>query len=603
MRTRISPVLTILGVSLLAGGTALSQPAKQPPSAKPAAAPSSTPSAAPSATAAPAAQDGAPSKEEEARQHFSSGLALFDAEKWDGALAEFLRSREIMPRPSTTKNAAICLRRLNRNDEALEMFEALLAFKELPKAEKELAEREVAALAGLIGTIDVKGAESGSSIVIDGRDRGTYPVPSALRVGVGTHVVRVYKDGFEAFETRVEVAGREEKTVSVKMHPLSQAGRITVVEQKGLALDVVIDNVVVGKTPWEGALATGDHVVFLRGGDLGTQPAAVPVKINQVTPLTLAAEPLSAALRVEPTPAGATIALDGVSLGHGLWEGQLRAGSHRVEITAEGFVPVVRDVTLAKEKREVLTVTLERDPTSSMWRDSRGRFFAEVDAGFGITPSFSGEVAASCKGDCSASPGMGFLAVGRGGYRFPSGFMLGIDAGYLLLSQSLSNRATTVTPKGLAANPGAADDAFRLQGAVVGAFAGIRIGDRFPLTFRLGAGVLLGTVSDRRTGTFTTVARANVPAAKYDVSVGETPSLNALSLTPEARLGFKVGDHLELSVGAEAMVLIAFSQPAWDPDKGKVLAATDGEGRFGAETLTGKVMVAVVPGLGARYEF
>lgn len=611
MRIRISPMLAVLGPCLLACGAALSQPAKPPPTVKPAPSPTGTPSAPPattapgsaSAPAAPPPQGDSSPKEEEARNHFQRGLSLLDEEKWDAALAEFLRSRELLPRRSATKNAAICLRRLNRNDEALEMFEALLVFPDLPKTDKEFAEREIAALTSLIGLIEIKGAEGGASIVIDSRDRGTFPAPGPLRVGVGTHVVRVYKDGFEAFESRVEVAGRETRTVAVKMRALSQAGRVTVVEQKGRVLDVVIDNVVVGKTPWEGSLATGDHVVFLRGDDVGTQPASVPVKINQVTPLTLAAEPLTSALRVEPTPAGASIALDGVSLGHGLWEGRLSSGGHRLEITAEGFVPVVRDMTLASGKRELLTITLERDPTSSMWRDSRGRFFAELDAGFGVTPSFSGEVAASCTAGCSGSPGMGFLALGRGGYRFPSGFMLGIDAGYLMLVQGLGDRATTVTPTGLAANPGTVDDAFRLQGAVVGAFAGIRVGDRFALTFRLGADVLLGTVSDHRSGTFTTIARPKNPATPYSINVAQALSLNALSIAPDVRFGVKVVEHLELSVGVEAMILVAFSQPTWDQDKGKVLAATDGEARFASETLTGKAMVVVVPGLGARYEF
>jgi hypothetical protein len=204
-------------------------------------------------------------------------------------------------------------------------------------ADKELADKEISTLAGLIGSLEIKDAEAGATIVIDGRSRGTIPAPKPLRVAVGTHVVRVYKDGFEAFETRVEVAGRETKSIAARLAHLSQAGRLKVVEQTGKSLDVVLDNVVVGKTPWEGPLATGDHVVFLRSDEIGTQPASAPVKINQVTPLTLLAEPLTATLRVEPTPAGAAVALDGVNLGNGLWEGRLRAGTHKVEIAAEGF--------------------------------------------------------------------------------------------------------------------------------------------------------------------------------------------------------------------------------------------------------------------------
>ncbi|MEZ4299849.1 MAG: PEGA domain-containing protein [Polyangiaceae bacterium] len=540
---------------------------------------------------------------EEALNHFHAGLALSDEGNWDGALAEFLRSREIFPGHGNTVNAAKCLRRLKRYDEALEMFETYLALPDLKASEKEPAEKEAATLLNLIGTIEVKDAEPGATILIDSRSRGTAPATKPFRVNVGTHVVRVYKDGFEAFETRVEVAGRQPKTVLARLAPLSQAGRLKVIEHAGRSLDVVLDNVVVGKTPWEGPLAAGDHVVFLRDGETGTQPAAASVRINQMTSLTLQAEPLTAALRVEPTPAGAAVALDGVSLGNGLWEGRLRAGAHKIEVRSEGFVPQVRDLSLVPDKRELLVVTLDRDPTSSIWRDTRGRFFAELNADFALAPVLGGDLADGCKSPCASSLGLGFLALGRGGYRFSSGFMLSVDAGYLLIRQSLDSRATVVRPQGLPANPGVADDALTLQGALVGASAGIRLGSSFPLTFRLGAGVLLGSLTDRRTGDFTTVARPEKPETPYSVDVRESLSVTTLSLSPEARIGMRLGERFELSLGAQALVLIAFSPPAWLPSDGAVLAATDGEGRFASETLMSKVVVVVVPGLGARYEF
>src|SRR5690348_17116551 len=77
------------------------------------------------AGAKPAPAD-AGGKKEEARAHFEKGLSLAHKAAWDAALAEFFRSIEIFPSRAATENAAVCLRRLSRNDEALDRYEALL---------------------------------------------------------------------------------------------------------------------------------------------------------------------------------------------------------------------------------------------------------------------------------------------------------------------------------------------------------------------------------------------------------------------------------------------------------------------------------------------
>src|SRR5690606_10418899 len=96
--------------------------------------------------------------------------------------------------------------------------------------------------------------------------------------------------------------------------------------------EVLIDGVVLGRTPWEGAVSVGPHAVLLRGpGELGSQPASASVREGERTTLTLTLEPLSCTLRISPTPSDAEISLDGVALGRGTWQGRVRAGVRRVE--------------------------------------------------------------------------------------------------------------------------------------------------------------------------------------------------------------------------------------------------------------------------------
>lgn len=539
-------------------------------------------------------------KSAEARVHFEKGLKLLDEGIWDAALAEFLQSRLLFPTRSATNNAAICMRKLNRFDEALDLFEALLReFPDLPADVKASAQRAMVELGELVGTVEIKGSEPGAAIVIDGRNRGEFPVLTPIRVSAGSHLVRVYKEGFEPFEARVEVAGGQTARTVARLSALAESGRLRVTEKSGKVLDVVVDSVVVGKTPWEGRLSVGAHQVVLRGeGNQGTQPVSAPVRLQQVTALTLTVEELTASIRIEPTPAGASVAIDSVTVGQGIWEGRLRDGAHLVEVAAEGFVAVRRQVSLERGEQEVVSVALQRDADSPLWRKP-ARFMLEIDGAMPLTPSFGGEVAGNCGDQCSRDVGFGGYGVFRAGYEFGSGFGFGVTAGYLLLRQATTGRQTTIQPVGLDSGPGMADDTLTFQGFLAGIFAGLSFGERYPLHLRLGGGVLIGSIADQRSGTFQ--AR---DGSTYGVApVRDAPSATFFHVGPEVRLGIRVTDDLELTAGVEGLLLIALNEPMWDP-RLQVDASTDGFGVFtDSAALTGPIVVAIAPGLGARYDF
>jgi hypothetical protein len=595
MRLRHTPSLLLIAVHLLAALPAQAQPS---PSASP-----TSPSASPTSPSA-----STETKRNEARVLFESGIAHFDRGEWSAALADFLRSREILPTRSATKNAAVCLRREGRFDEALEMYEALLReFADLSAADRTFAEKEIEQLRALVGSLEIAGAEPGASIVVDGRARGTYPPPAPLRVPAGSHVVRVYKEGFAPFERRVDVASRQTVLVEAKLQALTQAGRLSVTESSGAALDVVVDNVVVGKSPWEGTVAAGAHTVVLRGeDDLGTQPATTSVKVSQLTTLALAAEPLTSSLRVMPVPAGGTVSIDAVVVGQGVWEGKLREGAHRVEVAAEGFLPARQDVRLAKKERSAITVTLDRDLSSPLWRRA-SRVFLGADAGMVLGLRYGGDVRDACSGACSADVPLGLAITARGGYEFASGVTLGLDVGYLVVAAGVSARPAEVLPRGLAPNRGAADETLGLRGVRFGPSAGFRFGDDLPITIRFGAGAFIGSAVDARRGRFTTSG-----GTPYEVDLSESVAAAYIYLAPEARIAKRLGrsgfaSHVEVGAGVAVLALVALDQPTWSNEQ-TVLAAPagqqgDGVGTFAKESLAGSFILGVVPSLDARYAF
>lgn len=564
-----------------------------------------TPEAAPASSTSPP-NGPSDAQKQEAREHFDKGLALFDEGAWDAALAEFLRSRALFPTRAATKDAAVCLRKLHRFDEAVDAFESLRRdFANVPPDERAFAEAQIKELSSFVGTVVVQGAQPGSKILVDGRERGEAPTV-ALRVTTGTHVLRVSHEGFAPFEVQFSVTGGQASTITAKLAPLLQGGRLHVEEASGKSLDVLVDGSPVGQTPWEGMLPVGDHVVALRGeGDVGTQPSLATVKLNAATPITLRAEVLPSRLRIVPTPAGATVVLDGVTTGHGVWNGRVRSGGHTIEVRAEGYATQQQRVVAAPDKETTINVGLRQLAT-----EASGHVFAEVDAGLAYSPSLGGDLRAGCRSPCREKSPLGLNVVGRGGYQLGSGLSLSVDAGYLTLWSKLEGRAVALKPVGLADNMGTATDSLNLSGLSVGAAAAYHRGNKLPLLARLGVGALLGNLKDSRSGSASTNDRTNAQgvmytAEAYSFSLSETQAARFLYVAPEARIGVRIGEHFEVAAGLRALFLVAIAQPKW-ADSSPVSPGSSynvGELRFGGQAMAGSLIVVITPGLSARLDF
>jgi hypothetical protein len=559
------------------------------------------PADAPPSPDAPAegAREVSEETKERAREHFRRGLTLLREEAWAPALAEFLRSRELYPTRVATNNAGVALRKLQRYDEAIEMFETLLRDFEVGTEERDAAQKQIAELRSLVGTVEIRGAEPGASIVISSLDRGEYPPVKPLRVPAGTHVVRVFKEGYEPFESRVDVAGGEIAVIDVTLSKLTASGKLKVLEQSGRNVTVVVDGMSVGTTPWIGTLGVGDHVVHLRGGGkVGSPPAKAVVESQKVTTLTLLAEDLEAQLRVDPTPPGAAVAIDGVDVGNGVWLGRLKDGPHRVQVSAEGFLTAEREVTIAKGRREVVSVTLERDEDAPMWRKP-SRWTFDFGAGMVILPSFGGDIADRCDDACRAAPGLGGMAMLHAGYELGSGLGFGLEAGYLIAAQQVVGRQADLAPNGLTVtHGGTADDSLRLSAFMGGVTLGYHLGEEIPVLLRTGAGVLVGQIRDERTGTFFT--RAGDAYSTFPVVDFERATY--FYLDPVFRVGYRFAEGLELSGQIQALLLIGLSEPRFDSFI-ELGAASDGIGTYPAETMMGSFVVGVAPGLNLRYDF
>lgn len=460
-------------------------------------------------------------------------------------------------------------------------------------------------------------AEAGALVNVGGKARGAAPLAKPLRLSVGSHVVRVFKDGYVPFEARVDIVSGQAAQVDATLEPLTQSGKLRISEQSGKQVDVEIDHAVVGQTPWEGTLPPGEHTVVLRGeGNLGTQPASVPVQLNETAQITLAVEPLESELRIEPSPAGATVAIDGVDVGRGLWVGRLRTGKHTVEVGAEGFLPERREFSLEAGANERLSMRLERDPNSPLWRRIEPSRFVIQAAVLGAAgSSIGGDVSSDCASGCAKGVPFGFGAQIRAGYELGSGIGFGVDAGYLGLRQHVKDRAGALTPMGLPPNPGTLDDNLAFNGLSLGGAAWIRRGKPWGWEARLGAGVVLGSMRDERSGDFQTVT-SKLPdgsALNYHVGVvSESSAAHYLYAAPEVRAVYRFTSSAEVGFGLSALVLVSLTQPSWQDKQplitgscGPVAAGcvTDGQARFGSRPTASQFIVMGAPVVSLRMHF
>ena len=574
----------------------------------------------------PVAPDPDAARKEEAKQRFLRGLDLARTQDWDAALVEFLASREIFPTRVAVTNAASALTTLKRYAEALDMYRELLTRfgATLTPEQKKTAEDAMAQLAARVGEISIERAVPGTRVVVDGQERGVAPL-APVAVNAGTHSVRAFREGFLPFEGQVMVAGGKRTSVPVQLQPMTRSGQLRVAESTGASYDVVVDGIVVGKTPWEGTQPLGAHTVLLRGPDhMGTPPSGAEIEEGRTATLTLTSVLLDATLRVEPTPSNARVFVDGVYVGTGVWEGAVQMGARRVEVSAQGFIADKRNIRAQSNKREVVTMSLDRDPNDPMWAAVfRSHIFLTAAVGLFVSPSFGGSADDACS-SCGKAPPFGFTGGIRGGYQATSGLGIEVMVGYLDIKGSMKRPQTADGDdhvRSLTTND--FYDATRLSGPLAMLSASYTFFDQTPLTVRLAGGAARMTARFQGHGVFNGVSvnpndkteRGNFKL-NFDLAE-QNENIWVPMLGPEVRIGYRISKRFIVDFGVAAFVMFAPETPRVAEDGGpRAIPFGQSPGKYpsgtpipqpGQVTLPSEhgfgTMIGFAPTIGGRVDF
>lgn len=137
------------------------------------------------------------------------GIKLRRVGRDDAALEKFDRSYGMKPTPRAAAQKGLCLQALGRFTEA----EDLLASSLEGDADPWVAKNRDTIKASLedvktkIGRFEISGSPTGAQVTVDGRAVGQLPLPGMVRINAGPAELRVQAEGYVSENTNLRVEG------------------------------------------------------------------------------------------------------------------------------------------------------------------------------------------------------------------------------------------------------------------------------------------------------------------------------------------------------------------------------------------------------------
>lgn len=145
---------------------------------------------------------------EMARERFQEGVTYYDAKQYDKARAAFLQAYALKKHPAVLLNLAQSELRSGHEAAAAKHFaQYLRENKAATEAERQEAEKGLAAARAKVAEYTVTGLDAGAEIFVDGEPEGTTPLPQTLFLAPGSHTVEARRAGKVAKESVTATAG------------------------------------------------------------------------------------------------------------------------------------------------------------------------------------------------------------------------------------------------------------------------------------------------------------------------------------------------------------------------------------------------------------
>ena len=196
-----------------------------------------------------------------------------------------------------------------------------------------------------------------ATIYVDDTLVGTTPI-SRYKLSSGTHHVRIVKSMYLTYEDNFTINDSEQLSYTATLTP--DFGTVTITADSGC--DIYVNDVLKGKSPWNGTLSTGTYIFEARKEGHRTtsltktitaEPAQQSYKLDSPTPIY-------GTINVTSTPIAADLYVDGKLVDQTPAMIDLIIGQHKITIRNEGYSDKSLNVTVTEGNVEDLNVTLAK---------------------------------------------------------------------------------------------------------------------------------------------------------------------------------------------------------------------------------------------------
>jgi eukaryotic-like serine/threonine-protein kinase len=213
-----------------------------------------------------------------------------------------------------------------------------------------------------LASLKIRSTPSGAEVFVDDASVGKTPMEQALPAG--EHSIRLSLANYQVYEERLALEDARELDVTLK--PAAKKFNLDVSSTPPGA-QVFLNGKPAGNTPLTTAVAPGTYLVSLQMADHKEWKRQVEIQDEDHT-LTadLIPQPKEAILNAVSRPAGATVYVDGRSIGKKTpLKLTLLPGSHKIRLKLRGYQDSEEQVELKASEEVSLNMSLTRVPSKS----------------------------------------------------------------------------------------------------------------------------------------------------------------------------------------------------------------------------------------------
>ena len=238
-----------------------------------------------------------------AATHYQRGVALYKETDYPAALAEFRAAYEALPHWEVLFNIGLCERRLFKYGPALTSLNRYLSEggARVPRDRRTAVAQELEQIRGLTASVTIEVDGPPAALFIDQEPYGETPLPQAVPLGSGRHLVRAEREGHVPDEKTIDVVSGRDQALRLAPRSLTEPVKVTVETQPAGAM-VRADGAAPVAGPTTLVLNPGTHEVLVNADGFAPLRTDVIVQPGEPRTVTVVLVPLPSAPALTVTP-------------------------------------------------------------------------------------------------------------------------------------------------------------------------------------------------------------------------------------------------------------------------------------------------------------